>query len=80
MELLALFGFAQGYILKELDGVCGELNLQYCVTFGTAIGAIKHHGFIPWDDDIDVHIRIEDLDVLYKSVYLFRDNLKIARS
>ena len=41
-------------ILKELDRVCGLLDIPYFIYSGTAIGAIRHGGFIPWDDDIDI--------------------------
>ena len=40
--------------LKEFIRVCNLLNLEYFVDGGTAIGAIRHQGFIPWDDDVDV--------------------------
>lgn len=41
-------------ILEEFDRVCRELDIPYVVYGGTAIGAVRHRGFIPWDDDIDV--------------------------
>lgn len=41
-------------LLEEFDRACKELNLSYSVYAGTAIGAIRHGGFIPWDDDVDV--------------------------
>lgn len=41
-------------ILKEFICVCNTLKLRYYAICGTAIGAIRHKGFIPWDDDIDV--------------------------
>ena len=62
---------AQLVLLKELERVCNELGLQYCVTYGTAIGAIRHKGFIPWDDDIDVHMLWEDLEKLEKNADRF---------
>ena len=70
-ELVKKLQDAQLSILKELDRVCGELNLTYCLAFGTALGAVRHKGFIPWDDDIDVYMKIEDLDVLHKNTGLF---------
>lgn len=41
-------------MLAEFDRVCTELDVSYAVYGGTAIGAVRHHGFIPWDDDVDV--------------------------
>ena len=52
--LLAKVQRATTHVLKELDRVCGELGIPYAVYGGTAIGAVRHRGFIPWDDDIDV--------------------------
>lgn len=39
---------------------CNENNIKYYAAYGTAIGAIRHNGFIPWDDDIDVHMFRKD--------------------
>lgn len=51
-------------ILKDFIKVCEENNLVYFGFSGTAIGAVRHGGFIPWDDDIDVAIPRTDYDKL----------------
>lgn len=53
-------------LLNEFIKVCEENNLNYFVGFGTLLGTIRHKGFIPWDDDIDVIMPREDFDKLLK--------------
>lgn len=51
-------------ILKEFDRICRENNIQYWLSDGTLLGAIRDGLFIPWDDDIDVCVREEDIEKL----------------
>lgn len=53
-------------LIKELDRVCSQLDIQFFAYSGTAIGAIRHHGFIPWDDDVDVGLLREDYERFLK--------------
>ena len=51
--------------LCELDRVCKAHGLSYFLAYGTLLGALRHQGFIPWDDDVDVHMTREDYERFY---------------
>jgi lipopolysaccharide cholinephosphotransferase len=49
-------------MLVEFDRICRRHNLVYTIAFGTLLGAVRHRGFIPWDDDVDVLMPIDDYE------------------
>ena len=54
-------------ILLALDSVCKEHNLRYYLWAGTMLGAVRHGGFIPWDDDLDIAMPRKDYDLLMRN-------------
>lgn len=56
-------------ILKYLDSLCCEHGLHYMLCSGTCLGAIRHRGFIPWDNDADIMLPREDYEKLLSLLY-----------
>lgn len=56
-------------VLKRFDEICQAHNLKYSLAYGTLIGAVRHGGFIPWDDDIDVIMPRDDYERLLALKY-----------
>lgn len=53
-------------MLSTFDDLCKKLGLRYSLAYGTLLGAVRHKGFIPWDDDVDVCMSRRDYDELIK--------------
>ena len=51
-------------ILDEIVRICKENDFQYSLAYGSMIGAVRHKGYIPWDDDIDIYVYRKDYDKL----------------
>lgn len=55
-------------ILSYVDSICKKYDIKYSISGGTLIGAIRHKGFIPWDDDIDIMLARYDYDRLVSAM------------
>lgn len=55
---------AQMELLAEIDRVCVKYDIPYVVYYGTLLGCVRHQGYVPWDDDIDIALLREDFDRL----------------
>ncbi len=51
-------------LLEYIDKVCKKNNIKYFINYGTLLGAIRHNGYIPWDDDIDISLHRDDYNKL----------------
>lgn len=55
-------------ILIEIDTFCKENNIVYSLAYGTLLGAVRHHGYIPWDDDLDIMMPLPDM-IRFQSLF-----------
>lgn len=61
-EVLRKLQLTELEILKKFDAICQKNDIPYVVFYGAGIGVLRHKGFIPWDDDIDVMLLREDFE------------------
>lgn len=74
-DLIKLMQNHQLAILRQFKRVCDNNGIAFYLAFGSALGARRHKGFIPWDDDIDVYMKVEDLSRFERIKNQLPDNL-----
>ena len=54
-------------MVKDIDLVCKKHNIKYYLAYGSVLGAVRHQGFIPWDDDFDIMLKLDDYNKFIKA-------------
>ena len=65
-------------VLMELNKICTKYGLQWFLSYGSLIGAVRHKGYIPWDDDLDIMMKRKDFNELKKHKDEFPEGYVIA--
>ena len=65
-ETMKHYWAAQLQVLSEIDRICRKHGCNWFADCGTLLGCVRHKGYIPWDDDIDIAMRRNDMDVFLK--------------
>ena len=65
---------AQIEVLEEIRRVCNELNIHFFADWGTMLGAVRHEGFIPWDDDLDIGMLRKDYSIFLEEAPKLMNN------
>lgn len=65
-SMMKHFWAAEMELLSELDYICTKHHIQYFADWGTLLGAVRHKGYVPWDDDLDVGMKRPDYERFWK--------------
>ena len=64
-------------ILKSIHNFCSERNIRYSLAYGTLLGAVRHKGYIPWDDDVDIMMPRPDYERFIKEYPDFNNHYMV---
>ncbi|WP_051226920.1 LicD family protein [Butyrivibrio sp. MC2013] len=69
---------AQMRVVSELEKLCDHYGIHYSAYWGTLLGAVREHGVIPWDDDIDIAMTRDDFNILVSHINELPDTLQLV--
>ena len=64
-------------VMDYIHNICNEKGINYSLAYGSLLGAVRHKGFIPWDDDLDIALKRDQYDKLYQAI--LEDNNSIYK-
>ena len=64
-------------VMDYIHNICREKGINYSLAYGSLLGAVRHRGFIPWDDDLDIALKRDEYDKLYQAI--LEDNNSIYK-
>ena len=64
-------------VMDYIHNICNEKGINYSLAYGSLLGAVRHKGFIPWDDDLDIALKRDEYDKLYQAI--LEDNNSIYK-
>ena len=64
-------------VMDYIHNICKEKGINYSLAYGSLLGAVRHRGFIPWDDDLDIALKRDQYDKLYQAI--LEDNNSIYK-
>ena len=64
-------------VMDYIHNICREKGINYSLAYGSLLGAVRHRGFIPWDDDLDIALKRDQYDQLYQAI--LEDNNSIYK-